>query len=95
LGDSDNIAANLLSYVQGFSAEVRDIFEKFEFHNQIEKLARASRECRETFLMSCAAENPNRRLRRRTRQEPHPSMPARTSGCPFQLRKNASRSALI
>ncbi|HXV34065.1 MAG TPA: DEAD/DEAH box helicase family protein [Gaiellaceae bacterium] len=28
-----------------------------------EKLARASRECRETFLMSCAAENPNRRLR--------------------------------
>ena len=28
-----------------------------------EKLARASRECREAFLMSCAAENPNRRLR--------------------------------
>ncbi|MDB5691705.1 MAG: restriction endonuclease subunit [Alphaproteobacteria bacterium] len=41
LGDPDNIAANLLSYIQGFSAEVRDIFEKFEFHNQIEKLARA------------------------------------------------------
>jgi superfamily II DNA or RNA helicase len=28
-----------------------------------EKLARASKECRELFLMSCAAENPNRRLR--------------------------------
>lgn len=28
-----------------------------------EKLALASRECREAFLMSCAAENPNRRLR--------------------------------
>jgi ribonuclease E len=28
-----------------------------------EKLAKSSRECRETFLMSCAAENPNRRLR--------------------------------
>jgi ribonuclease E len=28
-----------------------------------EKLAKASRDCRETFLMSCAAENPNRRLR--------------------------------
>jgi ribonuclease E len=28
-----------------------------------EKLAKASRECRETFLMSCAFENPNRRLR--------------------------------
>jgi superfamily II DNA or RNA helicase len=28
-----------------------------------EKLAKASRECREAFLLSCAAENPNRRLR--------------------------------
>ena len=28
-----------------------------------EKLAKASRECRELFLMACAAENPNRRLR--------------------------------
>ena len=28
-----------------------------------EKLARASRECREAFLLSCAAENANRRLR--------------------------------
>ena len=28
-----------------------------------EKLAKASRECREAFLTSCAAENPNRRLR--------------------------------
>ena len=28
-----------------------------------EKLARTTRECREAFLMSCAAENPNRRLR--------------------------------
>ena len=28
-----------------------------------EKLVHASRECREAFLMSCAAENPNRRLR--------------------------------
>ncbi len=28
-----------------------------------EKLAKASRECREAFLMSCASENPNRRLR--------------------------------
>lgn len=41
LGDPDNIAANLTSYIQGFSEEVRDIFEKFEFQNQIDKLARA------------------------------------------------------
>lgn len=41
LGDPHNIARNLLSYVEGFSSEVRDIFEKFEFHAQIDKLARA------------------------------------------------------
>ncbi len=41
LGDPDNISGNLLSYIQGFSPEVRDIFEKFEFHNQIDKLARS------------------------------------------------------
>ena len=28
-----------------------------------EKLAKTSRECRELFLMACAAENPNRKLR--------------------------------
>jgi ribonuclease E len=37
---------------------------RFEERQQFaEKLVKASRECRETFLMSCAAENPNRRLR--------------------------------
>jgi hypothetical protein len=37
---------------------------RFEERQQFaEKLARASRECRGAFLMSCAAENPNRRLR--------------------------------
>jgi type I restriction enzyme M protein len=41
LGDPDNIAPNLLSYIQGFSPEVRDIFEKFEFHVQVDKLSRA------------------------------------------------------
>lgn len=42
LGDPDNIAANLEAYVQGFSKDVRDIFEKFEFPNQIDKLAKAN-----------------------------------------------------
>jgi type I restriction enzyme M protein len=41
LGDPDNVGANLLSYIQGFSPEVRDIFERFEFHNQIDKLAKS------------------------------------------------------
>ncbi|MGB3752436.1 MAG: class I SAM-dependent DNA methyltransferase [Parerythrobacter sp.] len=38
LGDPSNIAANLHSYIDAFSPEVRDIFEKFEFHAQIDKL---------------------------------------------------------
>lgn len=41
MGDQDNIASNLHFYIQGFSAEVRDIFERFEFAAQIDKLAKA------------------------------------------------------
>lgn len=41
LGDPDNIAHNLFTYVQGFSADVRDIFDHFEFQAQIERLAKA------------------------------------------------------
>lgn len=40
VGDQDNISTNLLSYVQGFSPEVRDIFEQFEFAAQIDRLAK-------------------------------------------------------
>jgi type I restriction enzyme M protein len=40
IGDQDNIATNLLSYIQGFSPEVRDIFEQFEFAAQIDRLAK-------------------------------------------------------
>jgi len=36
--DSDNIAANLVNYINGFSDNVREIMEKFEFHNQITRL---------------------------------------------------------
>lgn len=41
LGDQDNIAENLFSYIQSFSEAVRDIFECFEFHTQVERLQRA------------------------------------------------------
>tara|TARA_R110002074_G_scaffold402322_1_gene606922 strand:- start:8322 stop:10151 length:1830 start_codon:yes stop_codon:yes gene_type:complete len=41
MGDQDNIKANLVSYLQDFSPEVRDIFEQFSFHTQIEKLDKA------------------------------------------------------
>src|SRR4051812_42435283 len=42
MGDQDSIAENLRSYVQGFSPAVRDIFENFEFHLQIDRLAKAN-----------------------------------------------------
>ncbi|MGA7981462.1 MAG: class I SAM-dependent DNA methyltransferase, partial [Chromatiaceae bacterium] len=41
-GDPDNIAQHLVSYIQGFSANVRRIFEYFEFENEIEKLREAN-----------------------------------------------------
>ncbi len=41
IGDQDNIAQNLYAYVQGFSADVRDIFERFEFVAQVDRLAKA------------------------------------------------------
>ena len=41
LGDPAHVAQNLLSYLQGFASEVRDIFEHFEFQAQIERLSKA------------------------------------------------------
>ncbi|HEX5744602.1 MAG TPA: class I SAM-dependent DNA methyltransferase [Archangium sp.] len=41
MGDPDNIGENLRDYVVGFSPAVRDIFERFEFHTQIDRLAKA------------------------------------------------------
>lgn len=40
MGDQDNIRGNLIRYVDGFSPAVRDIFEQFEFHAQIDRLAK-------------------------------------------------------
>ncbi|HOY67895.1 MAG TPA: class I SAM-dependent DNA methyltransferase, partial [Candidatus Ozemobacteraceae bacterium] len=41
MGDHDHIGENLRAYVQAFSPAVRDIFESFDFHTQVDKLARA------------------------------------------------------
>jgi len=41
LGDQDHIRQNLYSYIQGFSPAARDIFERFDFHAQVERLAKA------------------------------------------------------
>ena len=40
VGDQDHIKENLNSYIQAFSPAVRDIFEAFEFHTQIDRLAK-------------------------------------------------------
>jgi type I restriction enzyme M protein len=40
MGDQDNIAQNLYAYIQGFSASVRDIFERFDFVTQVDRLAK-------------------------------------------------------
>jgi type I restriction enzyme M protein len=41
MGDQDHIGENLRAYMQAFSPAVRDIFESFEFHTQIYKLAKS------------------------------------------------------
>ncbi|MGF6148855.1 Type I restriction enzyme EcoKI M protein [Kingella potus] len=42
LEDSENLASNLSAYIQGFSPEARDIFEKFDFESEIAKLDEAN-----------------------------------------------------
>ena len=41
MGDQDNIAANLASYVQAFAAPARDIFERYRFAEQVDRLRKA------------------------------------------------------
>jgi type I restriction enzyme M protein len=41
-GDPDNIEKHLVSYIKGFSANVRTIFDFFEFESEIEKMREAN-----------------------------------------------------
>lgn len=41
MGDQDNLQANLNSYIKGFSRDVQDIFERFDFAAVIERLHKA------------------------------------------------------
>ncbi len=41
-GDPDNIEKHLVSYIKGFSGNVRRIFDYFEFENEIEKMREAN-----------------------------------------------------
>lgn len=41
MGDQDHLRENLFAYIQAFSDSVRDIFERFDFYTQIERLHKA------------------------------------------------------
>lgn len=43
LDDHENIAKNLVDYINGFSPEVKQIFDNFKFEQEIEKLDKANR----------------------------------------------------
>lgn len=43
LADPDNIARNLVAYINGFSPKAKEIFEKFKFEEEITKLEDANR----------------------------------------------------
>ena len=43
LGDAENIAPNLVAYINGFCPTARNIFERFNFADQIEKLDASNR----------------------------------------------------
>ena len=42
MGDQQHLGENLRAYVHGFSAPVRDTFERFELHTQIDRLQKAN-----------------------------------------------------
>jgi type I restriction enzyme M protein len=42
MGDQDHLAENLRAYVQAFSPAVRDIFVRFDFDTQIDRLKKAN-----------------------------------------------------
>ena len=43
IGDPNGLAKNLTAYIKGFSPKVREVFEKFEFEKEIEKLDETNR----------------------------------------------------
>ena len=40
MGDQDNVAQNLQAYVRGFSPSVREVFDRFRFGEQLDRLAK-------------------------------------------------------
>lgn len=60
LDDSDNIAPNLVAYINGYSETAKRIFEKFKFSEQIEKLDSSNRLFNIVKAMSEIDLHPNR-----------------------------------
>ena len=60
LGDAENIAPNLVSYISGFSLAARHIFERFKFAEQIEKLDASNRLFTVVKAMADVDLHPNR-----------------------------------
>lgn len=59
LNDADHIRANLITYINGFSAKAKDIFDKFEFEKEIDKLDEANRlfKILQTFVGDLRSQN--------------------------------------
>jgi type I restriction enzyme M protein len=55
LADPDNLAANLVAFIKGFSPKAREVFEKFDFEKEIEKMEENNR----LFLVVKAFTDPN------------------------------------
>jgi len=104
-GDPDNIAQHLTDYIGGFSANVRRIFDYFEFTAEIEKMSEANLTCRRQprLAVGCRrhppaptawdVRRPDRRKvdgTRRSRRFPR-AIPR--SGRGYAGRKDGSRSA--
>lgn len=60
LDDQDQIAPNLVAYINGFSATARKIFDKFKFSEQIEKLNDSNRLFKIIQQMSAIDLHPDR-----------------------------------
>ena len=60
IGDAENIAPNLVSYINGFSQTARHIFERFKFADQIGKLDASNRLFTVVKAMADVDLHPNR-----------------------------------
>ena len=80
LGDSENIAPNLVAYINGFSDTARRIFEKFKFGDQIEKLDSSNRLY--AIVQAVRRQNIWRRSRRRLAERgPRPGVDIKRRAC--------------